>query len=73
MVDQINKSNLPKEILSESESWAFIKKEIHENEDYSSDIFSVYGADGNLLAAFDTEEAALAAIIQSGMRHIHLH
>ena len=36
-------------------------------------IFSVYGSDGTLLAAFDSKEAAIAAIMQSGLRYISLH
>ena len=40
---------------------------------FSTDIFSVYGSDGTLLAAFDSKEAAIAAIMQSGLRYISLH
>lgn len=54
-------------------SLAFIKKEIHKEENFSTDVFSVYCADGTLLAAFDSEESAIAAILQSGLEHINLH
>ena len=54
-------------------SFAFIKKEIHKEEDFVTDVFSVYCADGTLLAAFDNKESAIAAILQSGLEHIDLH
>ena len=60
----INKKKLELEIL---------KKEIHKENNFSTDIFSVYGSDGMLLAAFDSKEAAIAAIMQSGLRYISLH
>ena len=40
---------------------------------FSTDVFSVYGSDGTLLAAFDSKESAIAAIMQSGLRYISLH
>ena len=52
---------------------AFVKKEIHKEKDISTDVFSVYCADGTLLAAFDSKESAIAAILQSGLEHINLH
>ena len=54
-------------------SLAFVKKEIHQEENFSTDVFSVYCADGTLLAAFDSRESAIAAILQSGLEHINLH
>ena len=54
-------------------SLAFVKKEIHKEENLTTDIFSVYASDGTLLAAFDSREAAIAAIMQSGLRYISLH
>ena len=48
-------------------SLAFVKKEIHNEENQSTDIFSVYCADGTLIAAFESKESAIAAIIQSGL------
>ncbi len=54
-------------------SLAFVKKEIHKEENSSTDVFSVYCADGTLLAAFDSKESAIAAILQSGLEHINLH
>ena len=54
-------------------SLAFVKKEIHKEENFSTDVFSVYCADGTLLAAFDSRESAIAAILQSGLEHINLH
>ena len=61
--------------LSENENltYAFVKKEIHEDNNFSTDVFSVYGSDGNFLAAFDSKESAIAAIMQSGLRYISLH
>ncbi len=75
MANQIEKSNI-EEILflgEESSSYAFVKKEIHSHDNFSTDIFSVYGSDGELLAAFDSKEAAIAAIMQSGLKYISLH
>ena len=54
-------------------SLAFVKKEIHQEKNFSTDVFSVYCADGTMLAAFDSKESAIAAILQSGLEHIHLH
>ena len=54
-------------------SHAFVKKEIHKEESFTTDVFSVYCADGTLLAAFDSKESAIAAILQSGLEHINLH
>ena len=54
-------------------SLAFVKKEIHQEENFSTDVFSVYCADGTMLAAFDSKESAMAAILQSGLEHIYLH
>ncbi|MAH78379.1 MAG: hypothetical protein CMP41_00420 [Rickettsiales bacterium] len=53
--------------------YAFIKKELHSENSIKTDIFSVYGADGVLLAAFENKDSALAAIIQSGLEPISLH
>ena len=74
MVSHTNKNILEDLFLNnEYSSYAFVKKELHQSDDYSSDVFSVYGADGNLLAAFDTKEAAIAAIMQSGLKYMSLH
>ena len=75
MVDQIDKDNQSQLSLSENENltYAFVKKEIHEDNNFSTDVFSVYGSDGILLAAFDSKESAIAAIMQSGLRYISLH
>ena len=75
MEDQINKDIDSGIQLSEGEvpSCAFVKKEIHKENNFSTDIFSVYGSDGMLLAAFDSKEAAIAAIMQSGLKYISLH
>ena len=75
MVNQTDKNNILEPLSSrdESSSYAFVKKEIHSNDNFSTDIFSVYGSDGTLLAAFDSKEAAIAAIMQSGLRYISLH
>ena len=75
MEDQINK-NFENDIQigeGEAPNYAFVKKEIHKENNYSTDIFSVYGSDGMLLAAFDSKEAAIAAIMQSGLSYISLH
>ena len=45
----------------------------HENDNVETDIFSVYCADGTLLAAFESQESAIAAIIQSGLEYANLH
>tara|TARA_A100000164_G_C21287673_1_gene487485 strand:+ start:169 stop:396 length:228 start_codon:yes stop_codon:yes gene_type:complete len=53
--------------------YAFIKKELHSENSLNTDIFSVYGADGTLLAAFENKDTAMAAILQSGLEPISLH
>ncbi|MBC10616.1 MAG: hypothetical protein CMP32_01715 [Rickettsiales bacterium] len=75
MVNQTDKDSISGDFFSDNESvsYAFVKKEIHEENNYSTDIFSVYGSDGTLLAAFDSKEAAIAAIMQSGLMYISLH
>mgnify|MGYP001272309780 FL=1 len=75
MVNQTDKDSISNDLFSDNESasYAFVKKEIHEENNYSTDIFSVYGSDGTLLAAFDSKEAAIAAIMQSGLMYISLH
>ena len=75
MADQIDKNSHSEIFLSENEnlSYAFVKKEIHEENNFSTDVFSVYGSDGTLLAAFDSKESAIAAIMQSGLMYISLH
>ena len=75
MEDQVNKVIAGDINVTEGEmpSYAFVKKEIHKENNFSTDIFSVYGSDGMLLAAFDSKEAAIAAIMQSGLRYISLH
>tara|TARA_B100000287_G_scaffold328741_1_gene313262 strand:+ start:461 stop:688 length:228 start_codon:yes stop_codon:yes gene_type:complete len=75
MVKQIDKDSIVESFSfsEEGSSYAFVKKEIHSDDTFSTDIFSVYGSDGTLLAAFDSKEAAVAAIMQSGLRYISLH
>jgi hypothetical protein len=75
MSNQIDKSNIEEDCFfgEEKSSYAFVKKEIHNYENFSTDIFSVYASDGTLLAAFDSKEAAIAAIMQSGLKYISLH
>ena len=75
MVKQIDKDSIVESFSfsEEGSSYAFVKKEIHSDDTFSTDIFSVYGSDGTLLAAFDTKEAAIAAILQSGLRYMSLH
>ncbi len=75
MANQIDKNNITEgfHFGEEGSSYAFVKKEIHSDDNFSTDIFSVYGSDGTLLAAFDSKEAAIAAIMQSGLRYISLH
>jgi len=75
MVDQTDKNNQNEIFFNDNEnlSYAFVKKEIHEDNNLSTDVFSVYGSDGTLLAAFDSKESAIAAIMQSGLRYISLH
>lgn len=53
--------------------YAFVKKELYSESSMKTDIFSVYGADGTLLAAFENKDTAIAAIIQSGLEPISLH
>ena len=55
-----------------SSGYAFIKKE-NNDDDECIDIFNVYGSDGVLLAGFENEDTALAAIIQSGLEPTSLH
>ena len=59
MEDQTDKNNEYQALLSDNEnlSYAFVKKEIHEENNFSTDVFSVYGSDGTLLAAFDSKES----------------
>ena len=75
MVKQIDKDSIVQSFSfsEEGSGYAFVKKEIHSDDTFSTDIFSVYGSDGTLLAAFDSKEAAVAAIMQSGLRYISLH
>ena len=75
MANQIDKDNISQDFSfsEESSRYAFVKKEIQSDDNFSTDIFSVYGSDGTLLAAFDSKEAAIAAIMQSGLRYISLH
>jgi|TARA_B100000287_G_scaffold288153_1_gene271555 hypothetical protein len=75
MVNQIDKNNIEAELMvnDENSTCAFVKKEIQQNDHFSTDIFSVYCSDGTLLAAFDSREAAIAAILQSGLRYMSLH
>lgn len=75
MAKQIDKDSIVESFSfsEEGSSYAFVKKEIHSDDTFSTDIFSVYGSDGTLLAAFDSKEAAVAAIMQSGLRYISLH
>ncbi len=72
MRSKINPNNLDF-IEYGNASLAFVKKEIHKEENFSTDVFSVYCADGTLLAAFDSRESAIAAILQSGLEYINLH
>ncbi len=75
MANQIDKDIISKDFSfgEEGSSYAFVKKEIQKDDNFSTDIFSVYASDGTLLAAFDSKEAAIAAIMQSGLRYISLH
>ena len=72
-MSKINSSNNRDFLEYGNASFAFVKKEIHREENFSTDVFSVYCADGTLLAAFDSKESAIAAILQSGLEHINLH
>jgi len=75
MANQIDKNNFltNEQLDSDNAGFAFVKKEIHQENNLSTDIFSVYGSDGTLLAAFDSKETAIAAIMQSGLKYISLH
>ena len=75
MVNQIDKDNIYEDFSfgDEGSRYAYVKKEIHNADNFSTDIFTVYCSDGTLLAAFDSKEAAIAAIMQSGLRYISLH
>ncbi len=75
MANQIDKDNIDDDLMvkDENSTCAFVKKEIQQNEHFSTDIFSVYCSEGTLLAAFDTREAAIAAILQSGLKYMSLH
>ncbi len=75
MANQIDKDIISQDFSfsEEGSRYAFVKKEIQKDDNFSTDIFSVYGSDGTLLAAFDSKEAAIAAIMQSGLRYISLH
>ena len=53
MTNNINKIKVD-ELLDDAESGlAFIKKESHKENNFKTDVFTVYGADGTLLAAFE--------------------
>tara|TARA_B100000686_G_C16564713_1_gene849676 strand:- start:515 stop:742 length:228 start_codon:yes stop_codon:yes gene_type:complete len=75
MANQIDKNDFltTEQLENDNLGSAFIKKEIHQENNLSTDIFSVYGSDGTLLAAFDSKETAIAAIMQSGLKYISLH
>ena len=49
-----------------------VKYEIN-NDGVETEIFSVYCADVTLLAGVESEESAIAAIIQSGLEYANLH
>ena len=70
MTDKIKNESI---IKSDDLGFAFIKKEIHREENFNTDIFTVYASDGTLLAAFDNRDTAMAAILQSGLKYISLH
>ncbi len=74
-MNNLLKNNLSSEEFFEygNSGFAFVKKEIHSENNFDTDVFTVYGADGTLLAAFDNKNAAIAAIIQSGLQYISLH
>ena len=82
MVNQIDKDNIFADFSfsEEGSSYAFVKKEVHSDDNFSTYIFSVYGSDGALLAAFDGIEvvfhqAALASVPRSiaNPRETNLH
>ena len=70
MTDKIKNESI---IKSDVLGFAFIKKEIHREENFNTDIFTVYASDGTLLAAFDNRDTAMAAILQSGLKYMSLH
>ena len=70
MTDKIKNESI---IKSDDLGFAFIKKEIHREENFNTDIFTVYASDGTLLAAFDNRDTAMAAILQSGLKYMSLH
>ena len=73
LIDKVVESDVQ---LGEGEapSCAFVKEKIHKENNFSTDIFSVYGSDGLLLyPAFDNEKLQLLPIMQSGLRYISLH
>jgi len=70
MTDKLKNENI---IENNDMGFAFIKKEIHREENFNTDIFTVYASDGTLLAAFDNRDTAMAAILQSGLKYISLH
>ena len=72
MTNETDKKITDKNLFNYTSSgYAFIKKE--NNSDDCLDIFNVYGSDGILLAGFENEDTALAAIIQSGLEPTSLH
>ena len=75
MVNQTDKDSAIQSFSFSEEGlgYAFVKKEIQSDENYSTDVFSVYGSDGTLLAAFDNRDTAMAAILQSGLKYMSLH
>ena len=75
MNNSIDKNKFTKQDFVEygKAGYAFIKKELHTDNISKTDIFSVYGTDGTLLAAFENRDTALAAIIQSGLEPVSLH
>tara|TARA_B100000989_G_scaffold140969_1_gene104883 strand:+ start:2109 stop:2333 length:225 start_codon:yes stop_codon:yes gene_type:complete len=74
MTNEINKKkDSDRDLFNYTSSgYAFIKKENNKDED-CIDIFNVYGSDGVLLAGFENEDTAIAAIIQSGLEPTSLH
>jgi len=75
MTNQINKnsSSLKSFFENDASGFAFVKKEIHTENNFNTDVFTVYGSDGTLLAAFDNKDTAIAAIMQSGLQYMSLH
>ena len=74
MTNEINKKkDSDRDLFNYTSSgYAFIKKENNKDDD-CIDIFNVYGSDGVLLAGFENEDTAIAAIIQSGLEPTSLH